>query len=90
VLSLSLHHLFRTFQFINTSPFENQAFVLKSQVALNELEPNSIDIMYSSIKDKYINCPNQYKSLSLIEFSFFLALKKLRFQKIVNPKLLGL
>jgi hypothetical protein len=35
VLSLPLYHSFRTFQFINTS-FEKRAFVLKSQVALNE------------------------------------------------------
>jgi hypothetical protein len=39
--------------------------VLKSQFALNELEPNSIGIMCSSIIDKYINCRNQYESLSL-------------------------
>jgi hypothetical protein len=40
--------------------------VLKSQVALNELQPNSIDIlMCSSIINKYINHPNQYESLSL-------------------------
>jgi hypothetical protein len=39
--------------------------VLKSQVASNELELNSIDIMCSSIIDKYINHPKQYESLSL-------------------------
>jgi hypothetical protein len=60
-LSLSLYHSFRTFQFINISPFEEHAFVLKSQVALNELELNSTDIMCSLIIDKYINRPNQYE-----------------------------
>jgi hypothetical protein len=35
--------------------------VLKSQVTLNELEPNSTDIMCFSIIDKYINCFNQYE-----------------------------
>ncbi len=35
--------------------------MLKSQVALNELEPNSINIICSSIIDKYINCPNRYE-----------------------------
>jgi dipeptidase len=65
----------------------NFSFVLKSQVALNELEPNSIDIMCSSIIDKYINHPNQYESLSLAEFNSF---KTIRFQNIANPKLLGL
>jgi hypothetical protein len=42
VLSLPLYHSFRTFQFINTSPFEEWTFVLKSQVKLNELEQNLI------------------------------------------------
>jgi hypothetical protein len=39
--------------------------VLKSQVALNELEPNSIDIMCSLIIKIYINFLNQYELLSL-------------------------
>jgi hypothetical protein len=39
--------------------------VLKSQLALNELEPNSIDIMCSMIVKIYINCLNQYELLSL-------------------------
>jgi hypothetical protein len=80
VLSLSLYHSFWTFQFINIFPFENHAFVLKSQVALNELEPNSIDIMCSSIINKYINCLNQYESLSLAEFSSFYNIKKKDFK----------
>jgi hypothetical protein len=61
-------------------------FVLKSQGALNELEPNSTYIMCSPIIDKYINHPNQYKSSTLVEFIFFI--KKI--QNIANPKLLGL
>jgi len=85
---LPLHHSFQTFQFINISPFEKHVFVLKSQVPLNELEPNSIDIMCSSIINKYNNCPNQYESLSLTKFNFFIILKKI--QNIANPKLLGL
>jgi len=38
VLSLPLYYSSRTFQFINIFSFEECAFVLKSQVALNELE----------------------------------------------------
>jgi hypothetical protein len=87
VLSLPLYHSFQTFQIINTSPFENRAFVLKSQVALNGLKPNSTIIMCSSIKDKNINRPNQYESLSLTEFSSFYNIKKIRFQKITNLKI---
>jgi hypothetical protein len=45
--------------------------VLKPQVALIELEHDSNDIMYSSIINNYINCLNQYESLSLAKFSFF-------------------
>jgi hypothetical protein len=65
VLFLPLYHSSQTFQFINTSPFEERVFVLKSQVALNELKSNSIDIMCLLIIDKYINRFSQYESLSL-------------------------
>ncbi len=75
VFSLPLYHSFQTFQFINTYSFEEYVFGLKSQVALNELEPNSIDIMCSSIIDKYVNHLNQYELLSLVKFSFFITLK---------------
>jgi dipeptidase len=56
---------------------------------LNELEPNSIDIMCSSIIDKYINRYNQYELLSLIEFNSFYNIKK-KIQNIAKPKLLSL
>jgi hypothetical protein len=72
---LSLNHSFQTFQLINTFHYKECVFVLKSQFALNELEPNSIGIMCSSIIDKYINCRNQYESLSL------------KIIKIINKKL---
>jgi len=49
--------------------------VLKSKVALNELEPDSIYIMCSST-NKYINCPNQYELLSVTKFYFFYNIKK--------------
>jgi hypothetical protein len=58
VFSLPLYKSSQTFQFTNMFPFKERAFVLKSQVALNELEPNSTNIMCSSIIDKYINCPS--------------------------------
>jgi len=45
--------------------------MLKSQVASNELELNLIDIMCSSIINKYVNCLNEYELLSLVGFSFF-------------------
>ncbi len=64
-------------------------FVLKSQVALTELESNSTNIMCSLIIDKYINCFSQYELLSLAEFNYFLSLKKKDF-KALNFLLLGL
>jgi hypothetical protein len=88
VLSLSLYHSSWTFQFINIFPFENRDFVLKSQVALNELEPNSIDIMCSSIIKKNINCLNQYESLSLAKFNSFYNIKKNIFQNITTQNYL--
>jgi hypothetical protein len=69
--SLPLYHSSRTFLFINIFPFKECVFVLKLQVALIELEHDSSEIMYSSIINKYINCPNQYEYLSLAKFSFF-------------------
>jgi hypothetical protein len=62
--------------------------VLKSQVALKELEPNSTDIICSSIIDKYINCFSQYESLSLAEFSFFYNIKKNKISKYCKPKII--
>ncbi len=50
--------------------------MLKPQVALNELKPNSIDIMCSLIIDKYINHHSQYESLSLTKLGFLCNLKK--------------
>jgi hypothetical protein len=79
-----LYHYITHLQHFNSlkKNFEKCVFVLKSQVALNELKPNSIDIMCLSIIKIYINHFNQYESLSLVEF-FFIALKKI--QNIANP-----
>jgi hypothetical protein len=80
MLSLPLYHSFWTFQFINIFPFKECAFVLKSQVTLNGLELNSIDIICLLIIDKYINHPNQYELLSLPEFNVFYNIKKKDFK----------
>jgi hypothetical protein len=85
VLSLPLYHSFQTFQFINISPFEKHVFVFKFQIALNELKPNSINIMCSLIINKYINRCSQYESLSLTKFLYIISKKE--FQNITNPKL---
>jgi hypothetical protein len=87
VLSLPLYHSYQTFQFINTSPFEEWTFVLKSQVKLNELEPNLINIICSLVIDKYINRPNQYESLSLTKFIDLYKIKK-KISKHPKPKII--
>ncbi len=63
-------------------------FCVKIIGCIKSIEPNSIDIMCSLIIEKYIDCPSQYESLSVTQFSSFYNIKKKRFQKIINPKLL--
>jgi hypothetical protein len=82
-----IYHSSRTFQFTNTFPFEERTFVLKSQVALNELKPNSTNILCLSIIDKYINDLNQYESLSLAKFSSFYNIKK-KISKCCKPNII--
>jgi hypothetical protein len=63
--------------------------VLKSQVELNKLEPNSIDILSPSIIDKYFNCcHNQYELLSLLKFSSFYITSKNKISKHHKPKII--
>ncbi len=50
--------------------------MLKSQVPLNELEPNSTNMMCSSIIEKYINHSNQCELLSLAKFNYYYNIKK--------------
>jgi hypothetical protein len=68
VLSIPLYHAFRTFKFINTSPLQEHAFVLKDVKSLKKLPSNSTNIMCPSIIDKYIKRPNSLFNVSLIEF----------------------
>jgi hypothetical protein len=68
VLIIPLHHAFRTFKFINTSPLQECAFVLKNVASLNTLALDSTNIMCPSIIDKYIKRPNYLSNISLIEF----------------------
>ncbi len=59
--------------------------MLKPQVALNGLKHNSIDIMCSSIINKYINRSNQYEYLSLIKINI-LKHHKPKIIRFVNHK----
>jgi hypothetical protein len=58
----------RSFAFINTSPLQERAFVLKPQQQLLKLNKESTDVMCKSIVDKYIDRPNGLKNICLAEF----------------------
>ncbi len=68
VLSIPLYHASRTFKFINTSPLQERAFVLKNVASFKTFPLDSIDITCPSIIDKYIKRPNYLFNISLIEF----------------------
>jgi hypothetical protein len=68
VLFIPLYHASKTIKFINTSPLQEHAFVLKNVTSLKTLPLDSIDIMCLSIIDKYIKRPNYLSNISLIEF----------------------
>jgi hypothetical protein len=54
-LFISLYHSTRSFQFINTCEQQDRAFILLPQKILQQLSPNSIEIHWKSLVDKYIN-----------------------------------
>jgi hypothetical protein len=68
VLSIPLYHASRTLKFINTSPLQECAFVLKNVASLKTFPLDSTYIMCPSIIDKYIKIPNYLSNISLIEF----------------------
>ncbi len=67
VLSIPLYHASITFNFINTSPLQECAFVLKDVKSLKALPSNSTNIMCPSVIDKYIKMHNSLSNVSLIE-----------------------
>jgi hypothetical protein len=52
-LSISLYHSTRSFQFIYTCEKNDRAFVLLPQKILNKSSPNSTNIHYKSLIEKY-------------------------------------
>jgi hypothetical protein len=68
VLSIPLYHASRIFKFINTSPLQEHAFVLKNVASLKTFPLDSTNIMCPSIIEKYIKRPNYLCNISLIEF----------------------
>jgi len=66
-VSIPLYDVSRTFKFINTSPLQECALVLKDVASLKIFPLDFIDIMCPSIIDKYIKRPNYLSNISLIE-----------------------
>jgi hypothetical protein len=62
--------------------------VLKSQVVLNELKPNSTDIICSLIAKKYLNRHSQYEPLSLSKFNSLYNIQKNKILKHCKPKII--
>ncbi len=73
---------------VNIFAFNKWAFVLKSQVALNELKPNSTDTMCPLIINKYINRHSQYESLSLAKLNSLYNIHKIYISKHCKPKII--
>jgi hypothetical protein len=68
VLFIPLYHASKTLKFINTSPLQERAFVLKNVASLKTLPLDSTYIMCMSIIDKYIKRPNYLSNNFLITF----------------------
>ena len=68
ILSIPLYHCSCSFAFINTSPLQERAFVLKPQQQLQKLDKESMDVMCKSIIDKYIDRPKSLQDICLAKF----------------------
>jgi hypothetical protein len=66
-LSIPWYHCSCSFAFINTSPLQERAFVLKPEQQLLKLNKESTDVMCKSIVEKYIDRPNGLKDICLAE-----------------------
>ena len=62
-----MHNSSRQFQFINTSPYQERAFVLKSTSNLLQLHDDSTDIMSKSIIQKYLERPKKLENCTLAD-----------------------
>jgi hypothetical protein len=84
---IPLYHACRTFEFINTSPLQEHAFVLKNVASLKTFLLDTIDIMCSSTIDKYIKRPI-YLTFLLLNLLQLLTLKILGKKEKISYNLL--
>ncbi len=68
VFSIPFYHASTTFKFINTSPLQEHAFVLKNVESLKTFPSDSTYIMCLLVIDKYIKRHKYLFNISLIEF----------------------
>lgn len=68
VLQLSIRSCTRSIVFINTSPCETRAFLLKSHNVLSEMPENSTDIQSDNAIQKYQRRPRVLKNCCLADF----------------------
>ena len=69
ILPLPLNTSSRNCIFVNTSPIEHRAFMLKKQKELEREPDESKDIMCPSIIDYYVLCPKAIENICLAEFA---------------------
>ncbi len=65
---IPLYHASTTFKFINTSPLQERAFVLKNVESLKTFPSDSTYIMCLLVIDKYIKRHKYLFNISFIEF----------------------
>ena len=64
ILPLPMHHTSREFQFINTAPYHERAFILKPPKDLEQLHDESTDIMSKSATQRYLDRPAKLENCS--------------------------
>jgi hypothetical protein len=69
ILSIPLSISSRSTVFINTNRPENRISMLKSDAALQELEPDSKDVFVQGLIDMYINRPEAMEDICLADFA---------------------
>ena len=69
ILPLPLNTSSRNCIFINTSPIEDRAFILKKQKDLEHEPDDSDDILCASIIDYYLHRPEAIDHICLAEFA---------------------
>jgi len=90
ILPLRLNASSRNCIFINTSPIEQQEFILKKQKELQCDPDDSKDVMCPSIIDYYVCRPNAINDICLEEFASSYTKKAENVEIVTSHMLLGM